>query len=126
MALKKKITENNGITVSYHKISKIEVSVNNRVSILVESYLDESFRQYEKDCAKGVAEDERMYPYIHSEYFSMPYDENTELFAGNITKKLMSGLRNKKNTKMQLIFSEVTKNDNCKFYKQTRCACNRA
>lgn len=93
MALKKKITENNGITVSYHKISKIEVSVNNRVSILVESYLDESFRQYEKDCAKGVAEDGRMYPYIHSEYFSMPYDENTELFAGNITKKAYEWLK---------------------------------
>ena len=93
MALKKKITENNGITVSYHKISKIEVSVNNQVSILVESYLDESFRQYEKDCAKGVAEDERMHPYIHSEYFSMPYDENTELFTGNITKKAYEWLK---------------------------------
>lgn len=93
MALKKQITENNGITVSYHKISRIEVNVNNQVSILVESYLDESFRQYEKDCVNGVADGERMYPYIHSEYFSTPYDESTELFAGNITKKAYEWLK---------------------------------
>ena len=93
MAIKKKITEKNGVTLSYHKISMINVQVNQQVTILVESYIDESGRQYEKDYAKGLLEGEPTFPYTNAEYINIPYDENTELFTGNITKKAYEWLK---------------------------------
>lgn len=93
MALSKTIKTNNGVTLSYHKISMINVQVNQQVTILVESYIDESGRQYEKDYAKGLLEGEPTFPYTNAEYINIPYDENTELFTGNITKKAYEWLK---------------------------------
>ena len=93
MAIEKKITEKNGVVLSYHKISMINVQVNQQVTILVESYIDESGRQYEKDYAKGLLEGEPTFPYTNAEYINIPYDENTELFTGNITKKAYEWLK---------------------------------
>ena len=93
MAIEKKITEKNGVTLSYHKISMINVQVNQQVTILVESYIDESGRQYEKDYAQGLVEGEPTFPYTNAEYINIPYDESMELFAGNITKKAYEWLK---------------------------------
>ena len=93
MAIKKKITEKNGVTLSYHKISMINVQVNQQVTILVESYIDESGRQYEKDYSQGLIDGEPIFPYTHAEYINIPYDENMELFSGNIVKKAYEWLK---------------------------------
>lgn len=87
MAIVKEITEKNGVVLSYHKISMINVQVNQQVTILVESYIDESGRQYEKDYSQGLVEGEPTFPYTNAEYINIPYNESMELFAGNITKK---------------------------------------
>lgn len=93
MALSKTIKTNNGVTLSYHKISLINVQVNQQVTILVESYIDESGRQYEKDYAKGLLEGEPTFPYTNAEYINIPYNETMDLFNGNITKKAYEWLK---------------------------------
>lgn len=93
MAIKKRITEKNGVTLSYHKISMINVQVNQQITILVESYIDESGRQYEKDYAQGLIEGEPTFPYTNAEYINIPYNETMDLFNGNITKKAYEWLK---------------------------------
>ena len=93
MAIEKKITEKNGVTLSYHKISMINVQVNQQITILVESYINETGRQYEKDYAQGLIEGEPSFPYTNEEYINIPYNESMELFAGNITKKAYEWLK---------------------------------
>ena len=93
MALSKTIKTNNGVALSYHKISMINVQVNQQVTILVESYIDESGRQYEKDYSQGLVEGEPTFPYTNAEYINIPYNESMELFAGNITKKAYEWLK---------------------------------
>ena len=61
MALSKTIKTNNGVTLSY-MISMINVQVNQQITLLVESYIDESGRQYEKDYAQGLTEGEPTFP----------------------------------------------------------------
>lgn len=93
MALSKSLKTGNGVALSYHKISMINVQVNQQITILVESYINESGRQYEKDYAKGLLEGEPTFPYTNAEYINIPYDENTELFSGNIVKKAYEWLK---------------------------------
>lgn len=93
MALSKSIKTENGVVLSYHKISMINVQVNQQITILVESYINETGRQYEKDYAQGLIEGEPTFPYTNAEYINIPYNETTELFAGNITKKAYEWLK---------------------------------
>lgn len=95
MAIVKEITEKNGVVLSYHKISMINVQVNQQITILVESYIDEKGRQYEKDYARGLIEGEPTFPYTNAEYINIKYeyDESMELFTGNITKKAYEWLK---------------------------------
>ena len=93
MAIVKEITEKNGVVLSYHKISMINVQVNQQITILVESYIDEKGRQYEKDYSQGLIEGEPTFPYTNAEYINIPYNESMELFAGNITKKAYEWLK---------------------------------
>ena len=79
MALKKNVTLQNGIIVTYHKISMMQIDVNQRITLLVHSYLAEEGRQVEKDYANGKYNNIDMelinWPYQHADYINIPYDE---------------------------------------------------
>ena len=76
MALLKSVKLANGIVVTYHRIAMIKNDTNQQTTILLESYLDESGRQYEKDYADGKIEGEPVFPYSVSRYISAYYIEN--------------------------------------------------
>lgn len=84
MALKKKIKANNGVELSYHRVAMIKIDTNQQVSVLIESYIDEGGRQYEKDYAAGLIEGEPVWPYIDAEYINFDYDESHAIFSGNV------------------------------------------
>ena len=44
MALGKSIKKSNGVTLSYHRIAMVKVDINQQITILVESYIDEDGR----------------------------------------------------------------------------------
>lgn len=76
MALKKTIQKPNGIIVDYHRIVMVKIDTNQQCTVLVESYLNEDGRNYEKDYASGKIQGEPTFPYTVAEYLSFPYDEN--------------------------------------------------
>ena len=67
MALKKDITQPNGITTSYHRIMFLQSMINSHVSIAVLSYVDEDNRRTETD---------EVYPYKIAITYEKPYQEN--------------------------------------------------
>ena len=78
MAIKVKLTSDNGIVTEYHRIALLSIDVNNQNTILVHSYLGEAGRQVEKDYAAGLYNDvepELMrFPYVSSRYIHTAYD----------------------------------------------------
>ena len=78
MAIKKKVTADNGIVTEYHRIAMLKVDANQQNTILVYSYLSEAGRQIEKDYAAGLYNDleEGMmkWPYVDAKYHHIPYD----------------------------------------------------
>lgn len=78
MAIKKKITQLNGVVTEYHRISVLKLEVNQQNVIRLESYLSEEGRKVEKDYAAGLYDDiekEMMaFPYTAVEAFYLPYD----------------------------------------------------
>lgn len=78
MAIKKKVTANNGIVTEYHRIAMIKIDTNQQNTILVHSYLSEDGRQIEKDYAAGLYNDleEGMmnFPYVDAQYLNCDYD----------------------------------------------------
>lgn len=74
MALAKNIQLENGLILGYHRIAMVKVDVNQQITILVESYLNEEARNYEKRYAAGEIEGEPTFPYTHSEYYWFDYD----------------------------------------------------
>lgn len=83
MALCKPIKQSNGITLSYHMIAKMDIESNQQITILVNSYLDEEARQYEKDYAAGLIEGEPQFPYYDYEYINIEYVEGIKYLDGN-------------------------------------------
>lgn len=79
MALKKKITAQNGIATEYHRIAMISIEVNQQNTILLYSYLSEDGRQVEKDYAAGKYKDMDSglvpFPYYDAQYLHPAYDE---------------------------------------------------
>ena len=75
MALKKKIQKPNGLILDYHRIAMVKIDTNQQCTILVESYLSEDGRNYEKSYARGEIQNPT-FPYTSSEYISFDYDEN--------------------------------------------------
>ena len=53
MALKKVIKKTDGVTLAYHRIAMVKVDVNQQITVLVESYVDEDGRNFEKRYAAG-------------------------------------------------------------------------
>lgn len=78
MAIKKKVTEDNGVITEYHRIAMIKMEINGQNTILVHSYLSEDGRQIEKDYAAGKYKDfeEGMmrWPYVNAQYLNCDYD----------------------------------------------------
>lgn len=78
MAIKKKITADNGIVTEYHRIALMSVDVNNQNTILVHSYLFEEGRQVEKDYSSGLYRDVEeglfTFPYVSAQYINCEYD----------------------------------------------------
>ncbi len=98
MALNKTIVSKNGVTLTYHRISLVNVQVNQQITILVESYIDADGRKKEKDYAKidhteTLQGEDYVFPYVESEYISFNYDENSEMFKGNIVQKAYHWLK---------------------------------
>lgn len=79
MALKKKITKPNGITLDYHRISMVKIDTNWGCTILVDSYLNQESRLKEKMIYEGKTEKDTPFPYVDSEYISFDYDENMSI-----------------------------------------------
>ena len=79
MALKKNITLQNGIAVTYHKISMIKIDINQEITLLVHSYISEEGLQIEKDYANGkynnIDIESINWPYQYADYINIPYDE---------------------------------------------------
>lgn len=94
MALEKIIKKSNGVTLSYHRIAMVKVDVNQQVTVLVESYIDEEGRNYEKEYAEGNIIGAPTFPYTQCEYMSFDYDENDDLFSGNVVQKAYDWLKN--------------------------------
>lgn len=79
MALLKTIKKPNGVTLSYHRIAMVKIDVNQQITILVESYIDEDGRNYEKAYDAGEIKGEPVFPYTESEYISTDYDETMSI-----------------------------------------------
>ncbi len=80
MAIKKPVTEHNGVVTEYHRIALLSIDVHNQNSILVHSYLSADGRQVEKDYAAGkynnVEAGMMNFPYVQATYISATYDES--------------------------------------------------
>lgn len=78
MAIKKKVTANNGVVTEYHRIALLTIDVNNQNTILVHSYLSEDARQIEKNYAAGLYDslEEGMmhFPFVEDNYLNCDYD----------------------------------------------------
>ena len=89
MAIKKKVKKPNGIELEYHRIALVTIDVNNQITVLRHSYLNEEARQYEKDYAKGKIKGEPVFPYVDYEYMHMEYEDgmNVEKAYGWLKKQ---------------------------------------
>ena len=79
MALKKQITESNGVVTEYHRIAMVKIDTNQQNTILINSYLSEDGRQIEKDYIAGlynsIEEGMMNWPYVEAYYLNCDYDE---------------------------------------------------
>lgn len=89
MAIKKKKKMRNGLELEYHRIALVTIDVNNQITILRHSYLNEAARQYEKDYAEGKIKGEPIFPYVDYEYMNADYEEgmNVEKAYGWLKKQ---------------------------------------
>lgn len=79
MALKKKITKPNGLTLEYHRISMVKIDTNLQCTLLVDSYLNNESRLYEKSLIQNGLGENDTFPYVESEYISFEYDETMNI-----------------------------------------------
>lgn len=79
MALKKKARMANGLELEYHRIALVTIDVNNQITVLRHSYVNEEARQYEKDYAAGKIEGEPTFPYVDFEYMQMDYEDGMNI-----------------------------------------------
>lgn len=72
MALLKEIELENGIKVSYHRITSVNAITNNNSIIEVSSYTSEAKRNEEKNAEKG----EDINVFIHTKFIDTEYNKN--------------------------------------------------
>lgn len=93
MAIKKKVTCDNGVVTEYHRIALISIEINQKNTILIHSYISEAGRQIEKDYAAGkyndLEEGMMKFPYVDAKYIDVDYDgDMTVSSAYNYIKTL--------------------------------------
>lgn len=93
MALQKTIKKENGVQVSYHRIAMIKVDLNQQITLLVESYVDEEGRNYEKKYAEGKISGEPTFPYTDGDYIHIDYDESLSMLKGELIKEAYDWLK---------------------------------
>ena len=93
MAILQKTISANGVPLNYHRIAMVNVQLNQQITILVESYVDETGRLYEKDYAIGNVEETPTFPYTDGEYISIPWNECEEFLSGNIIDNAYAWLK---------------------------------
>lgn len=86
MAIIKALELDNGITVSYHRISVIRSIVNNHINIEVLSYINKSKREKEK---KEIMDKATRTAFTYIQFFILDFDPNFTLTdAYNYIKSL--------------------------------------
>lgn len=93
MAIKKKVKQSNGVETAYHRIAMVKIDTNQQITVLVYSYLNEDGREYEKEYAAGNIVGEPQFPYVEAEYLFFDYEENSEMFKGNVMQKAYNWLK---------------------------------
>lgn len=93
MALKIEKKSDNGVFLSYHMIAMITVELNQRVTLLVRSYIDEEGRQYDKDYEAGQIVGEPSFPYTDAEYLSIEWKEALPLLSGDLIANAYNWLK---------------------------------
>ena len=76
MALKKEIELENGITVNYHRIVRINKITNNCNVIEVASYTSEKQREKEKEYYESTDENKQLNVFIETDYIQKEYSES--------------------------------------------------
>lgn len=93
MAVIISIKSDNGVVLSYHKISLINIEVNQQVTILVHSYINEEGRRYDKDYEQGKIVGEPMFPYVGDKYIHIQWGDIGDLLVGDIMKNAYDWLK---------------------------------
>lgn len=93
MAIEVNIKTANGVVVSYHHIAAINVEINQRATIIVESYIDKEGRQYDKDYMAGRIIGEPSFPYTNMDYLSIEWDEAQKLLIGDLIQNAYDWLK---------------------------------
>ena len=92
MALNKKIELLNGITTQYHRIMTVRYDVlNDMISVMIQSYIDKSYRDEEKEFAQLQNEANKLLDDIQSQNLSQ---EEKEIYNEKI-KKISDKLEDK-------------------------------
>ena len=93
MALQIKIKSDNGVLLSYHMIAMISIELNQRVTLLVRSYIDEEGRKYDKNYEAGNIVGEPSFPYTNAEYLSIEWNEALPLLSGDLLTNAYNWLK---------------------------------
>ena len=93
MALQVSIKTDNGVILSYHHIAATNIEINQRITIIVESYINEEGRQYDKDYANGKIKGEPNFPYTKMEYITIEWKDIGNLLTGDLTKNMYEWLK---------------------------------
>ena len=93
MALQIKLKTDNGVILSYHHIAAINIELNQRVTVIVESYIDEEGRQYDKDYMNGKIVGDPIFPYTSMEYIGIEWKDIGDLLNGNLLENAYNWLK---------------------------------
>lgn len=93
MAIQVNVKSENGILLNYHMIAAINIELNQRATIVVQSYLNEEGRQYDKDYALGKIVGEPTFPYTNMEYLGIEWEETIPLLSGDLIQNAYEWLK---------------------------------
>lgn len=95
MAIQIEVKKDNGIVLNYHHIAMVTIEVNQCITLLIRSYLDQESRQYTKDYADGKIEGEPTFPYTDAEYITIDWKDIGNLLNGDIMTNVYNWLKNR-------------------------------
>ena len=93
MALKKSILLGNGITVNYHRIAAVKLDCPYSVMITVNSYITADDWSKQKMIENNQAEQGAVFPYMESDFITIPYSNNLPILNGPVMKKAYEYLK---------------------------------